>query len=71
MGSFFTNEEGLGVMLKATQMTGKIGTHIHTFQCGDLELFPHLGVNNGNSKRSGLIGQEVAIIRGLEMNFQI
>lgn len=43
MGSFFTNEEGLGVMLTATQMTGKIGTHIQTFQCGDLELFPHLG----------------------------
>ena len=43
MGSFFTNEEGLGVMLKATQMAGKIGTHIQTFRCGDLELFPHLG----------------------------
>ena len=37
----FTNEEGLEVMLKATQMTLKIGTHIQTFQCGDLELFPH------------------------------
>lgn len=31
----------------------------------------HLGVNFGNSERICLIGQEVAIVGGLEMNFQI
>ena len=35
------------------------------------QLFPHLCVNNGNSKRIWLISQEVAVISGLEMNFQI
>lgn len=35
------------------------------------QLFPHLGVNFGNSQRVRLVSQEVAIISGLKMNLQI
>lgn len=35
------------------------------------QLLPHLRVDFGNSERIRLISQEVAVISGLQVNFQI
>lgn len=75
--------EGEALALRAVWAPGRHSRHVGEERAQGLQrvipeilefpaqLLPHLRVDFGNGERIRLISQEVAVVSGLEMNFQV